>query len=863
MVGSFAEKANRNGDSDTIIARLFHLNVPAFVGSGSLIQDLDVTIHRNTFTMIIGPSGSGKSTLLKTILGEVTYRGSISIGTSRIAYCPQNPWLFTGTIQQNICGLGVKRIDDTWYQSVLHASALTDDLLTLPHGDRTRVDGQATNLSGGQKQRIALARALYQRPGLILLDDVFSALDFQTETQIMKNLLDSHGLLRKSKAAVVLATHTKRYERIADNVITFDELGRVTQCSHTSPLEDRVVSMIPVQSTTQAISIDAAPFKRDLCINNLAQEGHSSATSAPLDGDVADYIYYFRTVNWLLVLLFFLLVAIQTVCYYMSQVVLQWWTADHGLEEAKWMSIYIVLAFGNTVFYGCIIWAMFLKIVPDSAAKLHKVLLDTVMNACYSFLAKTDTGVILNRFSQDMTLVESQLPTGIMCTTIYLFWTIGSLALISTGSVWMALTIPAIVIAIFFLQRVYLRTSRRLRLIELELRSPTYSHFMETLKGLVCIRTLGWEEQFTNAMMTKLDASQVPFYLLYCAQRWLQLVLDIIVAALAIVVMTLAVKLRSTTDPGSLGLSLNNILSFNETLSLLLQFWTQLEVSLGAITRIREFSKEVPRESNPPLPTQLSPEWPDRGGIEIHNLTVQYTEAKVTLSNINMSVRPGERIALCGRAGSGKTSLLSAILRLLEPSHGCIMIDGVDISSISHETVRDRLLMVPQDPFLLQQSARFNLDPLAHYSDAQIVAVLSKISVWPLLEKRGGLDASVSSDHLSQGQKQLFSLARAILRKEAADIGGKKQCGGRVLLLDGATSSVDDTTHALIQRIVKDEFCSHTILIVEHRLDAILDCDRVAVLDAGRLVEFDNPTTLLSRDSAFSALYNASESEVL
>ncbi|MCJ1371071.1 hypothetical protein MMC20_002286 [Loxospora ochrophaea] len=833
MVGSVLEKADCEHYSDALIAHLSHITVPALAGSGSIIQNLNISICCNTFTTILGPSGSGKSMLLKTILGEVAYSGSISIGTNRIAYCPQSPWLFTGTIRQNICGLKEETIDRVWYQSVLYASAIDNELLALPYGDQTRIEGQAAILSSSQKQRITLARALYQRPQLILLDDVLSALDIQTETQIMKRLLGSKGLLQRIKAAVLLVTHNKRYDAIADSIITFDGLGNATQRLHKSHSEARIVSLSPEQPRLQVISSNAASPERGLGSNNLAQEDQPTVNSPLLDGDFADYV------------------------------VLQWWTAGPSSEEVKWISTYIVLAIGNAVFYGCTVWAMFRKIVPESAAKLHQVLLDTVMDACYLFLAKTDTGVILNRFSQDMTLIESQLPTGILCTAIYLFWMIGSLALISTGSVWMALTVPAIFIVILFLQRVYLRTSRRLRLIELEFRSPTYSHFMETLKGLLCIRTFNWEEQFTSAMMTKLDASQVPFYLLYCAQRWLQLVLDLIVAALAIVVMALAVKLRNTTDPGLLGLSLNNILSFNETLSLLLQYWTQLEVSLGAITRIREFSKEVPKESKPPPFSELSLEWPKYGNIEIRNLTVQYTEAKVALSNITMSVRSGERIALCGRAGSGKTSLLSAILRLMEPSHGFITIDGLDISSISHEMVRNRLLTIPQDPFLLQQSARFNLDPLKQYSDTQLVDALSKVSIWPLLEKQRGLDTSMSSDLLSQGQKQLFSLARAILRKEFAETDGKRQSGGKVLLLDEATSSVDTATAALMQRIVKSEFGTHTILLAEHRLDTIMDCDRVAVLDEGRLVEFDGPSTLLSRDSAFSALYNTRENEEL
>lgn len=849
-------------DTDMIVAGLYHVDILMYDGSNSLLHNLDLEFRQSTFTMILGPSGSGKSTLLRAMLGEARYNGTITLGIDRIAYCPQSPWLFTGTIRQNVCGLEERMVDESWYKSVLYACGLDSVLLALPYGDNTRVEGQSSTLSGGQKQRLMLARALYMRPQLILLDDVLSALDIKTETQIMTRLFGTDGLISRLRATVVLVTHTERWEAIADNVIRLDGAGNATQTSSQQPLDTKLLSTSlgawdPNMSSADSSMSRAVPVSHD-----VNREHHLQTRAPSSTGDTTDYIYYFKSAPWPLLLMFLLCAITQTICYYMSQVILKWWAADHGSHITKWSLVYIMLCIGNAVMYGCAAWTMFLQIVPESAANLHKILLDTVINAPYSFFTMTDVGTILNRFSQDMTLIESQLPTGVLCTLIYFFWTIGSLSLISIGSTWMALTIPVIFLTLFLVQRVYLRTSRRLRTIELELRSPVYSHFMETVKGLSTIRSLKWEAQFTNSMNEKLDDSQVPYYLLYCAQRWLQLVLDLIVAGLAIVVITMAVKLRGSTDPGSLGLSLNNVLSFNDILTVLLQFWTQLEVSLGAIARTREFSVQTPSEPQPALHTSLQETWPEHGGIEIRNLNAQYTRAKVDLNNITISIRPGEKIGLCGRSGSGKSSLLSVILRLLEPSSGSIIIDGVNIAHLQHETIRERLLVIPQEPFLLQHTVRFNLDLQAQYSDVQMISALSRVTLWPGIETRGGLDATVTSEFLSQGQKQLFGLARTILRKEKCEINSGHRLVGGVLLLDEATSNIDGTTDSLIQRVIREEFSAYTIVAVAHRLDTILDSDRIAVLDAGSVVEFDSPLALLSRDSAFSALYKSRESEV-
>ncbi|KIW26309.1 uncharacterized protein PV07_09410 [Cladophialophora immunda] len=860
-----------------------HSDVKMLGGSRDILRNVDSILHPGSITFILGPAGSGKSTFLKAVMSEISHSASIR-STGEVVYCEQTPWLFTGTVRENICGTKAETFDEGWYQTVLAACALHDEVLSLPQGDLTHIGGQATDLNGGQKQRIVLARALYRRPRLIVLDNLLSASSLQTQRMVMKGLLGRDGLLRKLRATGVIVAQTARYAEIADNLIMIDSERNVTLVQKRARLEDRIFETDPNESecTTEPKTIGTVEEKDKII--EVAPEPTTGEKHGRNDSDFSDYAYYFKSMSWIWVVLFFLSAAAQTLCYYMSQVILQWWTADGGLDIAKWTPLYFTLACGNAVFFGITTWAMFLKLVPESAANLHHILLDTVTNATYLFLAKADVGVLLNRFSQDMTLIESQLPTGVLCTTIYLFWTFGSLALICNGSRWMALTIPAVLLALFFIQWIYLRTSRRLRVIELELRSPLYSHFLETMKGLSSIRSLHWEQQFTDSMIKKLDDSQIPYYLLYCAQRWLQLVLDLVIAALALIVMTLAVSLRTSTNPGSLGLSLNNILSFNDILSFLLQYWTLLEISLGSIARIREFGTDTAQEMTPLTSTQIPPTWPSHGSIELCNITASYSAAKDALKNLTMSIRPGEKVGICGHPGSGKTSLLLATSRLLDVSQGSIIIDGVDLNTIPHAVIRERIITVPKDSFLVQQrSMRFNVDPSGEYDDIQIISALAKVLLWPTLEKKGGLDAIVTSEFLSQGEKQLFSLARAILRKSRHDLRSNSPGGAEtdtkspekqkhpeskgVLLLDEDMSQLDPAREKAVWGVIRDEFAGHTILAVagpHQRLDSVLDSDRVAVMEDGRLVEFDAPGVLLARgDSALQTLYETGAREEL
>ena len=423
---------------------------------------------------------------------------------------------------------------------------------------------------------------------------------------------------------------------------------------------------------------------------------------------------------------------------------------------------------------------------------------------------------------------------------------LAQIALIAVGAKYFATIIPVCFLATYCVQKFYLRTSRQLRLLDLETKSPLYTHFTETLEGLPTIRAFGWQEGFERKNTKLLDLSQRPFYLLYCIQRWLNLVLDLMVAALAVILITFAVQLRDTTSGAAIGVALVNILGFSQSLSVLIDRYTTLETSLGAIARIKDFQETIAQEHLPQERESPPDQWPSCGAVEFSGINASYTaDAEPVLQDLTLKIQPGQKVGICGRTGSGKSSLLAALFRLLELKSGQIYVDGLDIATLPRQAIRSSLIAVPQDPFLLEGSIRFNVSPTEPLPDESIIAALTKVGLWELIQNRGGLDVNIAQAPFSHGQQQLFCLARAMLRKST------------VLVLDEATSSVDSQTDEKMQKIIREEFRGHTILTVAHRLKTIMDSDQVAVLEQGRLVELGEPGQLLQQGGVFRDLWLA------
>ncbi|KUJ07957.1 putative ATP-binding cassette transporter [Mollisia scopiformis] len=825
------------------------------------VRDLSFTLQRGQVSFIIGPVGSGKSTLLKGLLGETpSSQGFVYSASLDISFVDQTSWIRNGTVQQNI--LGISSYDEGWYSQVVHCCGLENDISILPKGHATQVGSAGISLSGGQKQRLALARAVYAKKELIFLDDVFSGLDAETEDHICSNLFGKDGLFYKNRTTVLFATHAVQRLSYADNIIVLGPTGRVLEQGSFAELK---AAGGYVQSLSLKLKAEGSASPKERKLQSTVAAAKSAAVlSAEAEeieisaedlnrqsGDFAVYKYYFSSIGWAHSTMFFGWVLLYGIASKMTEFVLTYWTkavAAHGNEvNGFYLGIYALLSILGLVGLLGGVGELALRLVPRSAEVLHARLLSTVMGAPLTFFTKTDTGQTTNRFSQDMTVLDAELPYSLIDLCFSLVVTIMGAALMCVSAGYFAATMPPIILIVWVLQKYYLRTSRQLRLLDLEAKSPLYSHFIESLSGLVTIRAFGWGEHFQERNLVLLDVSQKPYYLLFCIQRWLALVLDLLVMVMAVILMILVVKLRTEISPGFVGLALLNVMSFNQSLAYIIQNWTKLETSIGAISRLMNFSRQTASENLPGEDEDVTEDWPAFGNIEFKNVSASYTaNDTLVVRNLNMSINAGEKIGICGRSGSGKSSLITTLFRMLEVTEdSSITIDGVDITRLPRELVRSRLNAIPQEPFFVRGTVRANADPNGDHTDDSIISAIQKVHLWDLVFSKGGLNTELDSEFFSHGQRQLFCLARAILRRS------------KVVVLDEATSSVDTKSDDLMQQVIRKEFVGCTVIAVAHRLDTIMDFDRIALLSKGSLVEFDSPQALMARPSAFRELYNS------
>ncbi|KAK3682042.1 P-loop containing nucleoside triphosphate hydrolase protein [Podospora appendiculata] len=836
-----------------------------------IVKDVDINIMPGELTLIVGPVASGKSTLLKALLGEAyMLSGSVEITIpAEIAYCDQEAWLLNQTVKQNV--LAFEEYDKGFYDEVIRACQLNEDLGHLPKGDDTLIGSKGVSLSGGQKQRVALARAVYNRKPIVILDDILKGLDADTYAKCFTAVLGPEGLLRRNRTAVILATHNIQLLPHAEHIIVLSEEGRIIEKGNFDQLNSSEggyvnglglkKSDIQQAAIVVAEEVEEEIIEKEALITKLqsimSQKGKShdkeiDSNDVPSRGKrnadaLIAYMMSLGHANFAIFCIF----GLANVGFSTAQPLwLNIWTSADQLHPVHgtgyYVGIFVLFGTLNIIFMGLQFWTFMIFIVSHSAKLLHRKVLKAAMHAPMSYFVTADTGEIVNRFSQDMTLVDMSMPSSFVMTYTQALSGVAQIILTCVASAWLALSIPVLFLVLFFLQKFYLRTSRQMRLLDLEAKSPLYSHFISSFEGLAALRAYGWTKRAEDESMARLDDSQRPYYLLFCIQRWLTLALDLIVAALAVLLVGLAIALKDRISPGLLGVGLTSVMGIGNVLSMLIQFWTQLETSLGAVTRIMQFEADTPREEDgPDMPR---PEWPDKGAIQVTGLYAKYGDRTV-LTDINLDIRPGEKVAVCGRSGSGKSTLIMLLLKLYSPESGSVVVDGVDTATLNLNALRESLVALPQDPMFLAGTVRYNLDPLGKASDEEILDALEKTGIRSVIEEKGGLDGDLDTDWLSAGQRQLFCLTRAMLRKS------------RVLLLDEATSSLDRQTEAFVDELIRTEFKEWTAIVVAHRLKTVAEFDKILVLQDGHVLEFDSPGRLLAKqDSVFRMLWDLQES---
>ncbi|XP_071719708.1 ABC transporter C family member 5 [Rutidosis leptorrhynchoides] len=846
------------------------------------LSNIQMKVERGMRVAVCGSVGSGKSSFLSCILGEIPkISGEVRICGSA-AYVSQSAWIQSGNIEENV--LFGNPMDKAKYKRILGACSLKKDLELFSHGDQTIIGDRGINLSGGQKQRVQLARALYQDADIYLLDDPFSAVDAHTGSELFKEYI-LNALAAKT---VVFVTHQVEFLPAADLILVLRE-GQIVQAGKYEELlqagTDFNTLVSAHQEAIDAMDIyehsdDESEDNHDI-IKKCESIGTSMNTTTMIQKEKADrkaikekkkskrsrkkqlvqeeerergkismkiYISYMAAAyKGLLVPL----IIIAQTLFQVLQIASNWWMAwanpqtegdTARVSNLMLIAVYMVLAFGSS-------WFIFVRAVLvatfglAAAQKLFIKMLNNVFRAPMSFFDSTPAGRILNRVSVDQSVVDLDIPFrlgGFAATTIQLLGIVG----VMTQVTWQVLLlIIPMAIACLWMQKYYMASSRELvRIVSIQ-KSPIINLFGESIAGAATIRGFGQEKRFMKRNLYLLDSFARPFFCSIAAIEWLCLRMELISTCVFAFCLVLLVSFpRQAIDPSMAGLAVTYGLQLNARLSRWILSFCKLENKIISIERIHQYC-HIPSEAPPIIQeNRPPPSWPELGKIEIIDLKVRYKEnLPVVLRGVTCEFPGGKKIGIVGRTGSGKSTLIQALFRLIEPEGGRIIIDNIDISSIGLHDLRSRLSIIPQDPTLFEGTIRGNLDPLEEHSDQEIWEALDKSQLGDTVrEKEQKLDAPVleNGDNWSVGQRQLVSLGRALLKQ------------ARILVLDEATASVDSATDNLIQKIIRQEFTNCTVCTIAHRIPTVIDSDLVLVLSDGQVAEFDSPTKLLEDKSS-------------
>ncbi|XP_023246593.1 multidrug resistance-associated protein 4-like [Copidosoma floridanum] len=850
-----------------------------------VLSGIDFDIPSTSIFAITGSVGAGKSSLFKLILGELQPRnGKVSVCGS-LSYSSQDPWLFAASVKDNI--LFGESYDKVKYNRVIQACCLAEDLKQLSHGDSTIVGDKGSSLSGGQCARVNLARAVYRDADIYLLDDPFSALDARVNKLLFEDCI---GGYLKDKTRVIVTYQVQFLEK-ADSIIYLDK-GKVVFRGDFKSFQrfsnDVEATLkrdsLEKSSVDEETVINDADASDDIIFQSEENEESSAAEELLAKGKMKKTVYwkYFKACGSYTLLLSTL------VCFVLAQVLisgsdywLAYWTEkketmnyvtdlqnkNYSHTKRSWdendstvipstvgfsknygLHLYGILIFG-TIIMSTTRNILLFKICSNSSFNIHNRMITNVLKAPMSFFDKNPSGRILNRFSKDLGSADEVLAQSMIECLQRCFLVAGILVQILIINLWMVFPMSVMLFLQLKMKNVYLATAQKVKRLEGNAKSPLLSLANSSLSGLLTIRSCRAEKivckQFDNQQDNHTPSYSLVISTLTSFGYWVDL---ISICFVSIVTYSFIVFDKEDTSDEKVGLAITQILGICDTLQYGMKLAGEVVSNMISVERLFQFTKleqEGPVENEPG--NEPPNDWPSKGDIVFDHLYLRYADdVEPTLKNLNLKVRSGTKVGVVGRTGAGKSSLISALFHLAKVE-GKLRVDNVDVTKISLRALRGSISVIPQEPFLFSISLRDNLDPLRKTDDATIWAALQEVNLKTIF---ASLDQFVNQKNLSTGERQLLCLARAILKRS------------KVLVLDEATANIDPDTDALIQKVIRRNFKDRTVLTIAHRLNTIMDSDKVLVMDQGEAIEFDHPHVLLQKsDTYFAKMLSQLDSE--
>ncbi|KAJ2855029.1 Transporter of the ATP-binding cassette (ABC) [Coemansia erecta] len=782
----------------------------------------------------------------------------------------------------------------------------------------TEIGERGVTLSGGQKQRVALARAVYSRSQILLIDDCLSAVDTHTAKHILTECLAGNTPLMRDRTRVLVTHHISLCLPYSQHTI-FLRNGQVVLQGTPQELEKSgafSVAIADIEKDQQYLRDDMSKQSAARATNSTDnacktedvyndEHLHSLSLQRELDPTtdvsvlkgilVADeehekgrakldiwktYFLACGSSRFFGLLVLFLAIWQTSVVFRDNWVRLWVAAAEYSgngkgeYQDAYWIGIYMLI--------GCFsaLWTAFRTVYSESGAlnasqSLHARMLNTLAHATPRFFDSTPLGRIISRFSRDIQTIET------VCME-FIVWTIGDILIIISIFAVIGSMAPMFLYAAAALCGVYVAitvyyigATRELKQLESNSMSPLLSLFSEIIAGVSSIRAYNMGSCYVKESLNQISEKCRSFYLIWGILMWMTIRLEIIGILVTFFCAVFALYNIDSLDAGVAGLVLSYSLTLAQYVTWTIQNYTNTEMNMNSVERISQYftvDQEAALHSKPGLGPPAS--WPASGNVDIENLVVEYVPGNPVLHGISLSATSGQKIGVVGRTGAGKSTLSLAFLRFIEATSGHIMLDGIDISKIGLEELRQNVTIIPQDPVLFNGTIRFNLDPFNEYPDQLVWDALTRVHLVKNktiysnsdvsssddrndgpLEQMSGIFSSLDDEikengqNLSLGQKQLVALARALVRRS------------RLIIMDEATASVDFDTDNRIQHTIRGpEFANSTLFCIAHRLRTIIDYDRVLVLDKGKVVEFDTPANLLLKENGvFRSMYRSSE----